>query len=168
MTRRHLTLIRHAKSSWNSPAPTDFERPLNKRGRHDAPRMGQELEELGIRFDKMMCSSAVRARETLGGLSQGLNIQSDGIDYLKDLYLASVVRLRDLVAAQPADFHDIALIGHNPGMEDFAALLSGGEVDRMPTCCVVRFSFPDTGAGWAESLTSGGQLELFRLARELT
>jgi len=67
---RYLTLIRHAKSSWDSDAPSDFERPLNRRGRRDAPRMGAELERLGIRFEHVFCSSAVRARETLAGLEQ--------------------------------------------------------------------------------------------------
>jgi phosphohistidine phosphatase len=167
VTTRFLTLIRHAKSAWNSPAPSDFERPLNKRGRHDAPRMGQELNEFGIRFDRVLCSSAVRARETLSGLRQGMEIQDEAVSYLKELYLASDTTMSDLVASQQNDIHSIALIAHNPGMEDFAAMLSGGEVNRMPTCCVVRFSFSSTGKGWAECLSNERQVELIRLAREL-
>jgi phosphohistidine phosphatase len=129
--------------------------------------MGQELNELGIRFDRVLCSSAVRTRETLSGLRQGMEIQDEAVSFLKELYLATDITMRDLVASQQNDIHSIALIAHNPGMEDFAAMLSGGEVNRMPTCCVARFSFPNTGMGWAESLSGDGQLEFLRLAREL-
>ena len=164
---RYLTLIRHAKSSWDSDAPSDFERPLNRRGRRDAPRMGAELERLGIRFEHVFCSSAVRARETLAGLRHGLVVPEDRISYHREIYLAPTSRLYDLVAAQPDQSRDIALIGHNPGMEDLAAMLSGGAVVRMPTCCVVRLRFVGAGEGWAQCLVNGGSVELLRLAREL-
>ena len=164
---RNLTLIRHAKSAWDTDAPSDFERPLNKRGRRDAPRMGKELQRMGISFDRVLCSSAVRARETLAGLCHGLVIPEDRISYLKEIYLAATSTLYDLVAAQPNSLHDIALVGHNPGMEDLAVMLTGGQVVRMPTCCVVRLRFDHAGQGWAQCLAAGAELEYVRVARDL-
>jgi phosphohistidine phosphatase len=155
----YMTLIRHAKSSWKAPVESDFDRPLNQRGRRDAPRMGAELARLGIQFDTVLCSSAVRARQTLAGLRQGMTIDDSCIVYRRELYLAPVHTLYDMVHELADTPRDIALIGHNPGIEDLAARLSGGIVDYMPTCCVVRIAF--------QNPAEGGRIEFVRLAREL-
>lgn len=155
----HLTLIRHAKSSWKAPVASDFDRPLNRRGGRDAPRMGAELARLGIQFDTVLCSSAVRARETLAGLRQGMSIDDNCIEYRRELYLAPAQRLYDMVRDLAGTRKDIALIGHNPGIEDLAARLSGGDIEYMPTCCVVRIAL--------QNPAEGGRIEFVRLAREL-
>ena len=164
---RYLTLIRHAKSSWDAPAASDFDRPLNKRGQRDAPAMGSEIARLGLKFDRILCSSAVRARQTLSGLEQGLGSQASITAFMQSLYLAPAQRLYEFVSSQDDRYRDLALIGHNPGMEDFAGSLSGGTVDRMPTCCVVLFAFEQNADSWKDALENGSRLEFLRLAREL-
>lgn len=129
--------------------------------------MGRELSRLGVQFDRILCSSAVRARQTLAGLEEGLGSQASHTEYMKPLYLAPPHRLYEIVSEQDDRYQDVVLIGHNPGMEDFADHLSGGEIDRMPTCCVVRFEFEDNASSWKDALISGGRLEFIRVAREL-
>jgi phosphohistidine phosphatase len=166
-TKRSVTLIRHAKSSWNNPGLIDFERPLNKRGRKDAPRVGQYLANAGINFDRVLCSEAVRARETLRGLRTMIKLDDDAIEYHEDLYLSSPATIRMIIAEHAADKRDIAVIAHNPGLEDLARQLSDYTVDRMPTCCVVRLSFAADDTSWEQVLRGTGEIELYLLPREL-
>ena len=136
-----LTLIRHAKSSWNNPSLTDFERPLNKRGIHDAPKVGVVLDEAGISFDRILCSDARRARQTLSLLSQGVSVDENVIEYRHDMYGASAHHLISCIAEQSNSVSDIALVGHNPGMEDLANRLASESVGAMSTCNVVQIEF---------------------------
>ena len=164
---RSITLIRHAKSSWDHPGLSDFARPLNKRGNRDAPRVGQYLAEAGIRFDLVLCSEAERAKQTLRGLRSMLELHDDEIMYREDLYLASANTIRSIIAEQPAGKRDIAVIAHNPGLENLAWEFSGRSVDRMPTCCVVRFVFDDIAGDWQKALAGSAKCELYLLPREL-
>ena len=141
---RTITLIRHAKSSWSDPNLSDFERPLNKRGIRDAPRIATALSEQDISFDKVLCSAAQRARQTLALLSQHLDINEAIIEYRNELYGASVDRLLSCIAQQPKSVQHIALVGHNPGIEDLADLISRVAIGPMPTCCVVQLSLECT------------------------
>ena len=135
---KHLTLIRHAKSSWDNSSLTDFERPLNKRGIHDAPKVGAVLEEAGVSFDRVLCSDARRAKQTLLLISHSVPIDEDVIEYRSDMYGASARHLLSCVAEQADTVSDIALVGHNPGMEDLAYTLAGEVVGAMSTCNVVQ------------------------------
>ncbi len=129
--------------------------------------MGRELSHLGVQFDRILCSSALRARQTLAGLEQGLGSQASCTEFMKRLYLASPQRLYEIISEQDDAYQDLALIGHNPGMEELAERLSGGKIDRMPTCCVARFVFEDNSGSWTDSLISGCRLDFSRLARDL-
>lgn len=165
--RRSITLIRHAKSSWNDSSLTDFERPLNNRGRKDAPRIGQYLANAGIDFDRVLCSEAARARETLRGLRTMLELDDHDIEYHEDLYLSSPATIRTIIAEHAAGKRDIAVIAHNPGLEILARELSGCTIDRMPTCSVVRLSFAADDISWDLVLQRTGEVELYLLPREL-
>lgn len=135
-----LSLIRHAKSSWDDASLSDYERGLNERGRRDAPRMGKALQQGGIKFDRVLCSSAKRARETLNLLREQLEIEDDSIHYLDDLYCASTATLIDIIRQQDNDNNNIAIIAHNPGLEDLAAMLSKRN-ETFSTCSVVQIEF---------------------------
>lgn len=120
---------------------TDFERPLDKRGIHDAPRVGAVLDETGISFDRVLCSDARRARQTLSLISQGGAIKDDVIEYRSDMYGASAHHLLSCLAEQADADSNIALVGHNPGMEDLANSLAEEAVGAMSTCNVVQIEF---------------------------
>ena len=154
--KRTVTLIRHAKSSWSNPSFTDFERPLNKRGVRDAPRVGTALEQAGISFDRVLCSDAQRARQTLTLLGQGIEIDEGIIEYRHDMYGASADHLLSCITEQPDSINDIALIGHNPGMESLANSLAEEHVGSMQTCCVVHMEFDSEK--WADLSLAAGEV----------
>ena len=110
-----LYLVRHAKSDW-STGEADFERPLNKRGRRDAPDMGQRLKENGALPEIICCSPARRASQTLELLDLGINACFDG-----NIYEATVGDLLGIVQNLPDNAQSAMLIGHNPAMTWLAA-----------------------------------------------
>lgn len=154
--KRTVTLIRHAKSSWRDPSLTDFERPLNKRGLRDAPRIAAALENTSVSFDKVLCSDARRAKQTLSMIAQALEIHEGIIEYRRDLYGASASHLFSCIKEQADSTRNIALLGHNPGMEELANSLCEEPVGPMPTCCVIRLVFEF--APWSELLPASGEL----------
>ena len=119
---RALTLLRHAKSSWEDRSIRDFDRPLNERGRRAAAVMGAFIRREGLAFDHVLASPAVRVRETIAcveaTLGRSLEAQFD-----KGVYMASSVTLLEHLAAVPGNPARILLIGHNPGLEDLALQL---------------------------------------------
>ena len=162
---RSITLIRHAKSSWNNPSFTDFERPLNKRGSRDAPRVGAAMKQADVIFDKVLCSDAKRARQTLSLLKQEIEIDEGIIGYRHDMYGASANHLLSCITEMPNSIENIALIGHNPGMEDLANKLAEFPVGPMPTCCVIHLLYEFDG--WGDLLQTTGKIALQIRPREL-
>ena len=162
---RTITLIRHAKSSWNNPSLSDFERPLNKRGIHDAPRVGAALQQAGVSFDRVLCSDAKRARQTLSLLGPEIEIDEAIIDYRHDMYGASADHLFSCITEQSDSIYDIALIGHNPGMESLANSLAEGPVGSMQTCCVVHMEFESDK--WTGISRAAGKIGLLIRPRDL-
>lgn len=138
---RTLTLVRHAKSSWQNSNLSDRERPLNKRGERDAPIMGKRIVEAGIRPSLIISSPAVRAWSTAKIIARAIGYPKEFLHREKDVYLASLDRLLDLLAEQDAEFENILLVGHNPGLTQFANYLSPGVTNNLPTAGVVSVSF---------------------------
>ena len=132
-----LTLLRHAKSSWKDPHLTDRERPLNKRGKRDAPVMGRRMLKAGIRPSLIVSSPAVRAWKTAKIVARELNYPREFLQREDDLYLASLDDLIDVVAGQDQGFNSLMLVAHNPGITDFANYLSPGLTNNLPTAGVV-------------------------------
>ncbi len=128
-----LTLVRHAKSSWKDGSLGDRERPLNKRGERDAPRMGRFVAESGIRPSQIISSPAVRAWTTARIFAQKLGYPIEFLQREDGLYLASLDNLLDVVATQDAGFNSLMLFGHNPGLTDFANYLVPGLTNNLPT-----------------------------------
>lgn len=134
-----LLLIRHAKSSWDLPGRSDHDRPLNERGNRDGPAMSAALAQRGVRPQRILCSTAVRARETAAHLVDGLGIPPGEVEYSGDLYLASSRKILRCAAAIDESVDSAMLVGHNPGMQDAVERLCGeGSVDRFPTLSVAR------------------------------
>jgi phosphohistidine phosphatase len=136
-----LTLVRHAKSSWQDSNLGDRKRPLNKRGEVDAPEMAQRIVAAGIRPSLIISSPAVRAWMTAKLIADAIGYPLEFLQREDALYLASLNRLLDVVAAQEPGFNNMILVGHNPGLTDFANYLSPGLTNNLPTSGVVSVEF---------------------------
>lgn len=121
---RRLALMRHAKSAWDSDAPTDHERPLNPRGRRDAPRMGAWLVAQGWVPDLVVLSDSARTRETWARLAPSLPTRPEVMES-RLLYHAGLAALRQHAAGWPDGARTVLALGHNPGWEEALARLSG-------------------------------------------
>jgi phosphohistidine phosphatase len=128
-----LTLVRHAKSSWKDRGLSDRERPLNKRGEHDAPLMGRFVAEAGVRPSQIISSPAVRAWTTARIFAGELGYPIEFLQREDGLYLASLDNLLDVVATQDVGFSNLMLFAHNPGLTDFANYLVPGLTNNLPT-----------------------------------
>jgi phosphohistidine phosphatase len=132
-----LTLVRHAKSSWEHTGLADRERPLSSRGKRDAPLMGQRLAAAGVRPSLIISSPALRAWSTAKKVARELGYPREFLQRESALYLATLYGLLDVVAKQDAGFNHLMLVGHNPGLTDFTNFLSPGLTDNLPTTGVV-------------------------------
>lgn len=131
-----LILVRHAKSSWDSAADTDFDRPLNKRGHADAPIMAQRLQQVVPTIDVLVSSTANRAYTTAQYFAPVFGIQIQHIVAKDELYHASPEVLLQTVKALPSTANTVAIFSHNPGISYFANSLSNFNIIDMPTCGV--------------------------------
>ena len=144
---RTLYLLRHAKSSWAEPALPDRNRPLAPRGRRDANRIAKHLVRLEIQPELVLCSSAVRTRETL----ERLRIARGGGSTVRledELYGASAEQLLERIRLVPEAIASVMLIGHNPGLRDLALFLAQDGIDRerleekFPTAALATLTIP--------------------------
>jgi len=132
-----LTIVRHAKSSWKDNSLSDKKRPLNRRGERDAPVMGERIQEYGIRPSLIVSSPATRAWTTAKIIANAINYPREFLQKEGKLYLASLHEILDIVASQDNGFNNLMLVGHNPGMTDFANHLVPGLTDNLQTAGVV-------------------------------
>ena len=138
---KRLILIRHAKSSWKYPELTDFERPLNKRGKRDAPFMAHRMQELGYRPDQLISSPAERAKTTAGIFAEAWGLSSEQFSLEPALYEAWSSRLLHQVHDLSEEWNTVALVGHNPGFTSLLNSLSTEYLDNLPTCGVYGIEF---------------------------
>ena len=129
-----LVLIRHAKSSWNHPGLDDFERPLNKRGRRDAPFMGNLLKEKKFYPDVIIASPAVRAADTSRFISEAISYPPALIRFNESIYEADVTTLSAIIRDMENTLEHLVLVGHNPSISSLANLVAPDSVNHMPTC----------------------------------
>ncbi len=137
---KQLTLVRHAKSSWDYPDLSDFERPLNERGRRDAPRMAQRAQQWFGRPDRLVSSPALRAITTAQVFADTLGIHPHDIEIQPRIYEASVATLMTVVRGLDETCTQVVLFGHNPGLSRLAHHLARCDFDEMPTCGMVQLS----------------------------
>jgi phosphohistidine phosphatase len=138
-----LYIIRHAKSSWDDDDLSDFERPLNERGKKDAPRMGKRLKEKSIHPDLMLSSPAKRAFSTARRIAKILDYKKDDIKTDRRLYHADDQMILSVIREIKDNRNTIFLFGHNPGLTDFVNSLMDQQSDldiaNIPTAGVVAF-----------------------------
>jgi phosphohistidine phosphatase len=147
-----LILIRHAKSSWDQPGLSDFDRPLNERGKKDAPVMAKRVKEKGIELDHLVSSPAKRAKKTARYFAEEFSFKKDDIKLVEELYGATQSEFLQVIKDLNDKYNSVALFSHNPGITDFASSLTNVRVDDMPTCAV--FALQAETDSWKEFMNA--------------
>ncbi len=151
---KRLFLIRHAKSSWSDPTASDYERKLNKRGKRDAPFMGERLAKHKVMPDAIYASPAKRARKTALAIAKKIGFPRDNITFDQDIYTFSIRELLEVLQNIPDEESAVFLVGHNYAITDLAVTLTQASIDNVPTAGVVGIDLyitawkdvaPDTG-----------------------
>lgn len=163
----HLALLRHAKSSWDRPDLDDFDRPLNARGEAAAPLMAARLAGLGFAPDLVLCSPALRARQTLEHIRTKFPNNASQVRFDDEIYLASPADLLDIIQHRGGKAERLLVIGHNPGLQALAVALAGKGSDseitamaqKFPTAALAILAF-DCGQ-WRDIKPGAGRLEAF-------
>ncbi|MGR0320832.1 SixA phosphatase family protein [Agromyces sp. ZXT2-3] len=135
-----LVLVRHAKSAWGDPTLADHDRPLNERGRRDAPEMARRLRDRGVVPDAVRASTALRARTTAEAMIAELDLPGQSLVLDERLYGAGPDLILGVVGELGEEVGTAMVVAHDPGMSDLAYRLSG-EIEHMPTCAVAEFRF---------------------------
>lgn len=128
---RQLLILRHAKSAWDTAVVNDFDRPLSRRGKQDAPRVGGWLRQQGLVPDLVVSSPAKRARKTTTKVCRELGIPKHEIGWEPRIYGATTETLMCVLSECRADAEILLLVGHNPGLEELLEYLCGPHV-RLP------------------------------------
>lgn len=138
-----VILIRHAKSSWDDPSMTDFERPLNERGKKDAPEMAARLMKRKPKVDAFISSPAKRAKKTATIFAKEYGVEKDDLMLVDKLYHADERDFLEVITQLPESLESIAVFSHNPGLTDFVNTLTPDEIrtDNVPTCGMFAISF---------------------------
>lgn len=150
---KSVILVRHAKSSWDNADLSDFDRPLNDRGKKDAPEMAHRLKKHKIVIDAFISSPAKRAKKTAELFIKELGKEEDDIIFIDDLYHAAPSVFQSVIAKAHDTFNCIAIFSHNPGITEFANTLTNEiRTDNIPTCGVFAIhaaidSWKDFGKG---------------------
>jgi phosphohistidine phosphatase len=133
-----LMLLRHAKSSWDDDSLSDHDRPLTSRGKKAAPTMGRLLLKEGLVPERILSSTAVRARKTAEAVAKAVKHEHE-VTLLESLYLATAgTLLAEAQTKTPEPIARVLLVAHNPGMEDLVEMLSGRK-ERFPTAALAVF-----------------------------
>ena len=168
---RTLYVLRHAKSDWGDASLSDFDRPLNGRGRKSAKAMGRELRERGLTPDLVLLSPSARTTETLARVEEGFGASFEKVEE-SSIYLAENEALVALIRNAPAKSERLMIVGHNPGMHELVLLLANGPRDlreeaaaKFPTGAMAEISF-DVG-DWSDVTPGSGFIRSFLKPREL-
>jgi phosphohistidine phosphatase len=129
-----ILLIRHAKSSWDTLTVKDEERPLNDRGKKNAPEMARRLHKRKVPIDAFISSPAVRALTTARYFADEYSVSHNKIIVVPSLYMADNSAFIEAIRNAPAEASSVALFSHNNGITVFANSLSDARIDNMPTC----------------------------------
>ena len=133
---KQLILVRHAKSDWSEPSLDDFDRPLNGRGKRDAPLMAQRLRDKDIKINHFVSSPAKRAKKTACIFAEANKKDKDDVAFRDELYGAGPNVFSDVIRKTDNDHNTLAIFSHNPGITEFANLLTATKVNNIPTCGV--------------------------------
>ncbi len=153
-----LFLMRHAKSSWANEGLSDHDRPLNKRGLHDAPAMATRLRERGVVFDGVVSSSALRARETVRLFGDVLNWDPGIVHIEPSLYGATAQEWQQLVQQLDEEWNTALMVGHNPTLTEMAQEWGRFDIVNVPTCAWLEIRY--AGDFWGNLGDSNRDLEI--------
>lgn len=156
---KRLFIVRHAKSSWDFPELHDSDRPLNKRGKRNAPEMGQRLAQRQIMPEGMITSPAKRAADTAKLIAKEISFTLKNIQKEPLFYFASISEMIAVLQGAPNDIETLMVFGHNPGLTDLANFLSGADIYNIPTCGIVEIEF--NISSWNEIEKKSGKLKSF-------
>jgi phosphohistidine phosphatase len=163
-----LFLLRHAKSSWADPTLSDMDRPLAPRGRRDAKRIAEHLRRVGVEPELVLCSTAVRTRETLDLVRATLPASKLTLE--QELYAAGVDALLARIRRVPETVESAMLIGHNPGLHQLALVLasSGDELERLeakfPTAALATLTLT---SAWGRVASGDATLAAYVVPKQL-
>lgn len=154
-----LILVRHAKSDWNDPMLSDFERTLNPRGMQDAPEMAKRFVERGIRPELIITSPAVRALTTCQIFAKTIGYSENQIQMNQGIYDAGAREVMEIVSQIDESINTAMLFGHNPAISNLATYLSSIHFGEVPTCSVICIEFQTNK--WGDILKKTGKLNFF-------
>lgn len=162
---KKLFIVRHAKSSWDFPELSDFDRPLNKRGKKNAPEMGQRLAARKVKPDSMVTSPAKRAAATARRIAEQISFPLKSIVKEPELYHGSFYAMKKVIQNTKNDVDTLMIFGHNPGLTDLTNQLSGSDIYNIPTCGIAEIDFEVTS--WHEIEKGSGKLTSFDFPKKI-
>ena len=121
---KQIYILRHAKSSWDNSNLSDFDRPLADRGISDAKKMSKFLKDMNIKIDKVLCSNAIRAKETFDLTADGFNFEIDKATYLDKLYFGDTTTIIQDLKELDESLNNILIVGHNPTLHYLVEILT--------------------------------------------
>jgi phosphohistidine phosphatase len=160
-----LLVLRHAKSSWKDSELDDHDRPLNKRGEKEAPRVGKHLRKIELVPSAIICSTARRAKETAIAVAENSGFPVEQIVYERRLYHAAPKQMMEVIREFPEQWEQPMIVGHNPGLEEMVCALINDEVElKTAALAVIAFEID----GWRNiALVGRGNLVSVVRGREL-
>lgn len=161
---KKLILARHAKSSWDNPEWSDFERPLNTRGLRDAPFIADVVAKLIDKPDQIYSSPAMRAATTCKFFAKALGYPEDAIKFEKSIYEGGARYLIKLISNLSDDLNTVMIFGHNPDMTSLYSYFSGEYMDNIPTCGI--FGIELDIEKWSEIQDKNGKVIFFEYPKK--
>ena len=163
---KHLTIIRHAKSSWDNPDLDDMVRPLNERGKQAIGIMGNFLKKKKIQPDLMITSPATRALQTAIGIGAYVNYPPEQLKIEQDIYFGNPASVIRIIKNIDNHFGDVFILGHEPILSSLVFKLCGEALEKFPTCSVCRIAFD--GDTWGRITLKKGKCEFYVNPKLLT
>lgn len=156
---RTVVLIRHAKSDWSTPGQPDFDRPLNARGKKDAPEMGKRLKKNNILPDLILASPAARAAATAKLIAAEVGYDPAAIHWIDKLYHCDAPVFEDVLVNSdiPDEVRTVFMVAHNPGITHFTGDAAPSlHINDMPTCATAGITFQaEHWSGFSEARHNG-------------
>ncbi len=152
---KKIFLVRHAKSSWKNPNLSDRHRPLNKRGKQNAPMMAERLREREELPDLIVASPAKRAQSTAKRIAKGIGYNLENIATDEMLYFQDMEGVLDVIRRTDERYQSVMVIGHNPEMTELLNNLVGFITGNMPTCAIATMEFD---GDWTNLKLGGAEL----------
>ena len=131
---KEIFVLRHAKSSWDNVNLSDHDRPLADRGIKDASKLCVFVKNIGHNLDKVLCSTAKRAKETFDLIADGFNFEIDKTTYTDKLYFGDITDIIKDLRVLDESLNNILIVGHNPTLHHLVELLANEQIDRFTTC----------------------------------